>query len=380
MVSSASTLKDALTYEWDKDVTSSVENWQGPYQGPIYYANVVLDVLPNIDIDTDNQVLCNNVKGSALFYRAFAFHQLAQIYCRPYSSSASIDLGIVLKASSDIHEPIKRSTVQETYDRVIADLKTAAELLPITTLVSTRPNKAAAYGALARTYLSMSDYSNAGHYADLSLQQNSSLMDYNTVTGLFQRFNIETLYFNGPLTGNLLSSSRAKVDSNLYNSYNINDLRKTKYFKANTGANVGTYVFNGSYLGISSLLFDGITTDEMYLIRAECNARAGNKDAAMSDLNALMVKRWKNNGTWAPFTAIDANDAKNKILVERRKELLFRCLRWSDIRRLNMEGANITLTRILNGVSYTLPPNDLRSVLLIPQEEINLSGIQQNPR
>ncbi|SEM08104.1 hypothetical protein SAMN05216436_101351 [bacterium A37T11] len=56
-----------------------------------------------------------------------------------------------------------------------------------------------------------------------------------------------------------------------------------------------------------------------------------------------------------------------------------RGLRWMDIKRLNKEGANITLTRNLNGQIYTLPPNDPRFALPIPEDVIDLSGMQQNP-
>jgi starch-binding outer membrane protein, SusD/RagB family len=368
--------EEAMNYVWDKDVPTSLTNWQPSYQGPVYYANIVLDIIPNIKATDENRDFWNSIKGSALFYRAFAFHQLAQIYCQPYSASTASDFGIVIKLNSNINEPIKRSTVQQTYDQIIEDLTIAAELLPASTSFPTRPNKAAAYGALARTYLAMRDYINAGKYSDLSLQQYNVLMDYNNVPGTFLRFNIETLYFNISLRGELLNASIAKIDSNLYNSYNNNDLRKTKFFASNGN---GTYRFNGSYSGVAGFPFDGITTDEMYLIRGECYARAGNKEAALADLNTLMVKRWNSNGTWTPFTATDANDAKNKILIERRKELVY-SQRWSDIRRLNLEGVDITLKRIINGITYTLPPNDLRSVMLIPQAEINLSGIPQNPR
>ena len=45
-----------------------------------------------------------------------------------------------------------------------------------------------------------------------------------------------------------------------------------------------------------------------------------------------------------------------------------------------MEGANITLKRDLDGTIYTLPPNDPRYVMPIPQDEINLSHIEQNAR
>jgi hypothetical protein len=99
----------------------------------------------------------------------------------------------------------------------------------------------------------------------------------------------------------------------------------------------------------------------------------------MTDLNTLLRKRWK-SGTFADRTASSDADALNLILIERRKELVFRGLRWSDLRRLNLDGANITLTRKISGINYTLSPNDSRWVFLIPAQEINQSGIPQNPR
>jgi len=73
-------------------------------------------------------------------------------------------------------------------------------------------------------------------------------------------------------------------------------------------------------------------------------------------------------------------EALDTILVERRKELAFRGLRWSDLRRLNKEGWGIMLNRNLNGVPYTLPPNSELYTLPIPPDVIQLSGIMQNPR
>ena len=233
----------------------------------------------------------------------------------------------------------------------------------------------------------MRDYVNAGHYADLALRQKNTLMDYNTLVPVgnpaISANNPEVLFVNHlAQTITLMTRTRMKIDSSLYQSYDNNDLRKVVFFKANTGINTGTYFFQASYYATYSPydVFNGLTTDEMYLIRAECVARAVNKDAALTDLNTLMVTRWKNSVAYPTITASDANDALTKILVERRKELVWRGIRWSDIRRLNLEGANITLVRIIGGVTYTLPPNDLRSVLLIPQNEIDRSAIQQNPR
>jgi hypothetical protein len=117
----------------------------------------------------------------------------------------------------------------------------------------------------------------------------------------------------------------------------------------------------------------------MYLTRAEAYARTGNIAAAMTDLNTLLRTRW--NGIYTDITATDANDAIIKILTERRKELLFRGQRWTDLRRINKEPAlAVILTRILNGQTYTLPPNDMRYTLLIPREVLQRESLPQNPR
>ena len=384
-IGSINLLQQTQNYIWQANAVPPTE-WNLPYQGPIYYSNIVLDQLPLVAKGVGDDQRYSTIKGSALFYRAFAFYDLAQLFCKPYSQENAGSPGIILKLSSNVGELVKRATVQQTYDQIINDLKQAATLLP-TALVSTRPTQTAAYAELARVYLSMRDYVNAGHYADLALRQKNTLMDYNTLVPVgnpaISANNPEVLFVNHlAQTITLMTRTRMKIDSSLYQSYDNNDLRKVVFFKANTGINTGTYFFQASYYATYSPydVFNGLTTDEMYLIRAECVARAGNKDAALTDLNTLMVTRWKNSVAYPTITASDANDALTKILVERRKELVWRGIRWSDIRRLNLEGANITLVRIIGGVTYTLPPNDLRSVLLIPQNEIDRSAIQQNPR
>jgi hypothetical protein len=70
-----------------------------------------------------------------------------------------------------------------------------------------------------------------------------------------------------------------------------------------------------------------------------------------------------------------------KILTERRKELIFRGLRWPDLRRLNKDGAGVSVTRKLDGQTYTLTPNSLKYTWLIPQQVIDFNpGMPQNPR
>jgi hypothetical protein len=139
--------------------------------------------------------------------------------------------------------------------------------------------------------------------------------------------------------------------------------------------------FKGSYSGSGLVAtFDGIANDELYLIRSECYARTGNINAAIADLNGLLKKRWK-TGTFVPVTTSDAKAALKLILSERKKELIFRGLRWSDLRRLNTdEQFKVTLYRHIGGQQYSLTPGDKRYVMPIPDNEINIDGLAQNPR
>src|SRR5690606_36483702 len=103
-----------------------------------------------------------------------------------------------------------------------------------------------------------------------------------------------------------------------------------------------------------------------------------------ADLNRLLETRWQ-VGTYVPFHADNQEDALRSILGERRKELIFRGVRWSDLRRLNRdERFSTTLIRVIDdgtsSTTYTLPPNDLGYTHLIPQEVILRTGMQQNPR
>jgi len=378
----AETITTRTAYLWNGTPASNYGYWSGPYNA-IYQCNFVLDLLPGIAISASERTNYDNIKGTAMFYRSLLFYQIAQAFCKPYSATAGVDPGIVLRTTSAIEAKSTRATVEQTYRQIIADLKLAAELLPRTVPFATRPTDLCCFALLARVYLLMGDYANAGIYADKVLAEKNILLDYASL----QPANSPEL---PPITDNpeilfikkeymtFLEPSNNNVDTILYRSFNDNDLRKKVFFQ--NGSNLywkGCYVWD--YTGIRHAVFNGLAIDEMYLIRAECKARQGGKDEAMADLNTLLQKRWK-SGTFTNLVAADANDALNKVLEERRKELAFRGLRWPDLRRFNLGGAGITLKRVVNNTTYTLPPNDNRWVLLIPDEEIARSGIAQNPR
>ncbi|MBS1563789.1 MAG: RagB/SusD family nutrient uptake outer membrane protein, partial [Bacteroidetes bacterium] len=369
----AGTPKERNVYLWAPDPYEGLGNvldWNTPYQ-QVFYANIVLEGIDKVTITPANRDQWNAVKGAAFFVRAHAFYQLAQLFAPVYdSTTADKDLGIPLRLSSDINAVSVRASVRATYDRILNDLSSAFALLPQTVPFNNRnrPSKPAAMGLKARTFLSMRAYVNAGACADSSLKLYSTLLDYNTLNAgsnlpFNKSNNIETMYqARIDYTTQVLKAvtvSGLIVDSVLYRSYDNNDLRKSVFFTAVPNPK-GTYT-------TSIFCFSGLATDEVYLMRAECYARAGNITAAMNDVDTLLQYRWK-TGTAPVMTAANKDDALNIVLTERRKELYLRNLRWMDIRRLNKEGFNITLKRVLNSQTYTLLPGDRRFIFPIPPD------------
>ncbi len=367
-------------YTWGNEIFFDMpgNEYQNLYK-IVYNANVVLKYIEKIPKDQNDRTDWDNIKGQALFFRAQAFQNLTCDFSKEYdSSTASSDLGIPLRLDPDFNAVSKRASVKETYDQIIKDLVASLQLLPVIPLHVMRPSKPAAYGLLARTYLSMRNYSKALVYSDSCLQYNSNLIDYSTLDSNasfpMPRFNMEVIFHaNGGIPP--LSMSNAKIDSNLYRSYDINDLRKTLFFKENSD---GSFAFRGSYFQTSSL-FQGIAVDEMFLIKAECLARSGNTQEAMDVLNSLMVTRWE-KGAFIPFSASSPEGALNITLLERRKELVMRNLRWMDLKRLNMDSDHqTTIKHVVNGQVYELKPNDPRYALPLPQYVLDLTGMPQNP-
>ena len=370
-------------YIWARDlynVGENINDWSLPYK-QIYYANTVLDYLPKINASNNQLAEANRIKGSALFFRAIAFYNLLQTFALPFNKSSSATaLGIPLRLTSDLNIKSTRSPIQVCYDQIISDLQQAFLLLPVSSKLKTEPSQPAAMGLLARIYLAMGDFDKAYEFANKALGLFSELEDYNSLTpttySISTTFLKEDIFHSVQIGTAIISPNYVAVaDSTLYTSYSNDDLRKSVCFILNDGLPyfIGTYDFNGYN-------YSGIATDELYLIRAECSARLGNSAAALKDLNTLLITRWR-TGTFTPISISANKDLLDRILLERRKELLFRGLRWTDLRRLNQESRYAkTLIRKASGQIYQLAPNSPRYAMPIPDNEIATSGIDQNIR
>lgn len=369
-------------YLWEKDIYEGATvliDWDWSYRA-IYYTNVVLEGLEDIagNDTADDRGL---IRGRALFYRAWTFYQLAQVFCKTYNDeTAGSDPGIPLRLTSDINEPVRRATVQQTYDRIISDLEEAAGLLPPTADIKTRPSKSAAYALLAKTFLVMGDYENALQNINKGLNIHKVLLDYSSLdtnkSYPFDQFNAEVIFHSSMPLKSAFTSSYLNVDTLLYSSYHPDDLRKSLFFNVD-GDNIG---FKGSYDG-SRYLFTGIASDELYLIKAECQVRLSELDKARETMSTLLRNRYQQGSTNIPPSFTDQSKMLEWIAKERRKELIFRGIKWSDLRRLNRDqNMADTLTRIFMGKEYILLPQSPRYALPIPDLVIQLSGIEQNPR
>ena len=367
-------------YIWAKEIWegSSSIDWNNRYQ-QIFYANYVLEGPTKTERDVDPGYY-DRLKGTALFYRAFAYYQLAQEFCAPYDQSSSMSgYGLPLRLTSDLNVHTDRATVKETYERIVTDLMEALDLLSGNDPYKTRPVKAAASTLLSRVYLTMQEYDKALTYAETTLAFNYKLIDFNSLKTSaaypMERFNSEVIFHSQMTQYTPLSSSRLIMDSTLFRSYASNDLRKAAWFKPVSGG----YTFKGSYCG-SLQIFNGLAVDECYLTKAECLARNGSVSEAIITLNKLLITRHK-IGSYTPIQVTNPQEALGIILKERRKELLFRGIRWTDLRRLNLDASTTTtLYRNLNGTRYKLEPNSLNYTLPIADDVIQLSNIPQNIR
>lgn len=374
---------EQLIYSWQREEERiDMSSWGLPYR-VIMISNMVLEALERGVEGTASEKKI--LEGEAYFVRALAYWYLAQVFCLPYDERTSHkDLGLPLRVSSDMNETYDRSSVEEAYRLIVNGMKKAIEQLPENTAYQTQPTKTAAYGALARVFLSMEKYNEANQMAVEALKRYDKLLDYNLVNVSaklpFEIFHEEVVYYGATSNGLLLSESRARIPAGLFDLYEENDLRKQIFFNSN---NINDIIFKGYYAGKAGSFFAGIATDELYLIRAECEVRLGELNTGLSLLNRLIETRWK-KGMFVPYQASNEEEALIMVLKERRKQLIKRGLRWPDLRRLNKDPRFAqTLVREIDTGSevqrFQLEPNAVQYVYPIPYPVLELYKYEQNP-
>ena len=380
--------KQALTarriYTFQKDVFTEQDNdvlWSETYKRVFYFNTVIGEIM---DATEGTEKDKRSIRAEALVGRASEFLLLVNAYAVHYDQkTASADPGIPLVMRADISEKTDRNTVQQSYDRIIQDLEEALPDLPEEPKITRfRASKAAATALLARAYLYMGDYEKAKQYADQTLSYYDVLVDMNnyqvTVPGPFEYVPGAPLGWTDIPDGqhnpeSILSRHFLKpfglgmnvcASKELTSLFDNNDRRWVLYY-ANGWPPAPPYNYFDQY-GVKIYLRGDyynncISTPEIYLTRAECEARQGNLEAAIKDLNALRVNRISPE-VYEDYSLTTFNNDPEKVLeavlTERRRELAFQGLRIADLKRLNKDPRFAkTIIHEAEGKSYTLEPN-----------------------
>lgn len=289
-------------------------------------------------------------------------------------------MGIHIRLEADVNKLAGRSGISECYQQVIGDLEQALPYLPDKVPVTTRPSKQAVYGLLSRVYLTMGNYEKVLESTGKALDLNAELMDYAALNSSgpfgFTGLNKEIIYCSYFSSGSVAYTSDAFIVPELYDEYGPGDLRKDLFFTAPNEE--GQVKFKGTYMG-NLYQFDGIATDELLLSRAEAAVRLGDDALALGCLNELLEHRYE-DGAFEEVSGLAGEELLGKVLRERRKELVFRGLRWEDLRRLSGSRYEKTIVRQLGDLTYRLNPGDAKYAFPIPMDEIQMNGIPQNPR
>ncbi|SFH51083.1 RagB/SusD family nutrient uptake outer membrane protein [Pedobacter insulae] len=376
--------REVSAYFWRKDFYLPDEvgsDWNNAYR-KVFHANLVLDGLKGYktrSVAEENRAKI--LEASAKFYRALGHFESLSYFAEYYNSTNSMQLGVPIRLTSDLNQKAKRSTQKDSYQQIIDDLKFGLNILPDKPEVPTRPSAWAAHALLSRIYLYMGDYEAAYIHANATLEIDDVLMDYaklnSNLTYSFQIFNSEVIHYGELISGRYAYDASTFVNPEIVRLYSKDDLRLFYFFKNSSVDSLKN--FRGNYTG-DYYIFGGLAINEVLLNRAEAAVRIGQNDRALESVNYLLANRI-NPASFQPYVGVKDNDLLNIIMLERRKELVFRGIRWLDLKRYNNDPSTaITLFRNYNVENSTLPPRDIRYVIPIPPKEIALNPMQQNPR
>lgn len=363
-------------------------SWDFCYES-IYTYNTILEGV--YSANTGTQTEKDNVYGEALLGRAFQYHQLLITYSKAYDPKGKNDhAGVPLMLVPDIESgTLTRTSVDSVYNLIISDTEQAIEMLPSKPSPNAfRGSVYAAYAFLARVYLHRGDYPKALEYAELALKSYSPLINLNEYkivkedsyagrNNVPERlYNPESLYIWDTSAYNSMSS-RTYVSSDLIDLFDKENDRRFKLYMTDKFENIES----DHYIWIPAMFGNlGIGTPEVYLTAAECNARLGNIDLAMEQLNTLRENRYEN---YVPLAATSAKEATKLVLEERRRELMMiPGMRLGDIKRLAFDpDFKQSIKRTALGKNIEIQPNSNKLTLLIPDVVMDYNtGMEQNSR
>ncbi|UGU14737.1 RagB/SusD family nutrient uptake outer membrane protein [Sinomicrobium kalidii] len=323
--------------------------------------------------------------AQAKVLRAMCYFNLANYYADTYqATTASEKLSVPVITSADINAPSEQVSIQELYDFILKDMEDALPGLPEGSSTALHPNLGTGYAFLARVYLQMGNYEQALNYADKALEENNSLYDwrayYNDNKSVIEDPDayistpspmgfdyVENYNYRHGALSRITTENNIPVER--APRFEEGDARFLSRWKIRT---VGAETFYNSTLS-GYFNYGGMTTVEVYLIKAECLARQGSIDDAMAVLNRVRKTRILPD-VYQDLTAANEAEAMEAILRTKKNELILTIVPFCDARRLNTEGVYTTgFTKEYKGETYTLTPDSHLWTMPFPQ------GATDNP-
>ncbi|WP_298717052.1 RagB/SusD family nutrient uptake outer membrane protein [Chitinophaga sp.] len=325
--------------------------------------------------------------------RAMHYFLLVNYYADTYeAANAGTKLSVPLIESADLGAPYTQVTIQAMYDYILRNTNEALPDLPDKGATILHGSKGAAHAFLARVYLQMGDYDKALASANNALAVNDQLFDW------VAYYNNYKTQIEQPDLYPSLPSARGyeSVENYIFGhedavyskrEYNVRTDRAARFEAGDASflsrwkqRTIGTDTY---FYSIQTGRFNdgGITTTEVYLIKAECLARKNDLSGAMTALNAVRAKRIL-PAQYAALTAANTAQAIGHIRRTKENATLFSIVAFGDMRRFNKDPQYArTLTKTENGTAISLKPDSHMWTMPFPQGAINNPGngtIQQN--
>lgn len=351
--------------------------------------------------------------GQAYAIRAYSYYMLAQSFARTYKGHESEACCPIYKEPTTADtEGQPRSTVQEVYDLIVADMDKALEYLEGTSRKHiSHIGYDVALGLRARIALTMEDWATAKNMAKAAIAASGcEIIPVKDFVGtndadadnvmwaadiIADQSGMYASFFSHMSTGvSYGSSARKLINKELYAKMGANDTRLAWWDPTDSkGYQQKKFEFSDLQTWLGDYIW--MRVEEMYLTAAEAECRMGDEAAAKADLMALMSKRDPSytcehlTGTaMGKLTNEWTGSLLEEITIQRRIELWGEAGRVYDIRRYKQgfrrtEAQGWPAAALLAGRPTDNPENWMW-VLTIPQAEfdgnVNMDGAKdQNP-
>lgn len=367
-VKTSSTDLDAYLDLWrwkdeDPAPTTSYFSWRSYYHA-IYIANYIIEHQKEISNASADEV--EQLVGEAWMMRAYCHFLLVNLYAEPYTHCVpATTRGVPLMLKADVNAVPASSSVERVYAQVLADIDEAAAHLQVEQWeegLNYRFNRLSAEALRARVLLYMGNWTEALEAAAKVVKAHPALEDMTTSATLPNDYrSVESIVALEKLSANLYTVVDMPSPE-FIGLYRSGDQRRTKYFKRVTSS---AYSLQK---GADDAYACSFRSAEAYLTAAECAARLGQKDEAVSlYLEPLMKARLSASAyetTAALLAEMSAEELVGEVMDERARELAFEGHRWFDLRRTTQP----ELTRSYDGETFTLSPE--KYTLRFPAEAV----------